>query len=52
MRGILLSSSRRSGFSGGYLHQLGGFYGSLLNPWCHVFYGHHRRDLASFGLGT
>jgi hypothetical protein len=44
------SSSRRGGFFGGHLHQLGGFYGSLLSSRCHVFYGHRLRDLASFGL--
>jgi hypothetical protein len=52
LRNGLLSSSHRDGFSGGHLHRLGGFYGSLLSLWCHVIYGHRRRDLVSFGLGT
>jgi hypothetical protein len=45
-------SSRRSGFSGDHLHRLGGFHSSVLSSRCHVFYGHRRRDLASFGLST
>jgi hypothetical protein len=51
-RVITLSSSRRGGFSGGHLHRLGGFSGSLLSLRCHILNGHRRRDIASHGLGT
>jgi hypothetical protein len=49
---IAFSSSRRGDFSGGNLHRLGGFSGSLLSPRCHILNGHRRRDLASLGFST
>jgi hypothetical protein len=51
-RVVPFSSSRRGGFSGGHLHRLGGFYGSLLSPWCYIFNEYRRRDIASLGLNT
>jgi hypothetical protein len=51
-RVIALSSSRRGGFSDGYLQRLGGSSGSSLSLRCLIFNGHRRRDISSLGFST
>jgi hypothetical protein len=50
--GGLLSSGCHGGLLGGLLHRLGGFFSSFRHLWCQILHGHHRRDVAPFGLGT
>jgi hypothetical protein len=51
-RGSLLCSSCHGGLSGGHLHRLGGYFGSLLSLWCQLLHGHRRWDIAPFGLSA
>jgi hypothetical protein len=48
LRGGLLSSGRRGGLPGGYLHQLGGSPSGPLHLWCQILHGHRRWDFAPF----
>jgi hypothetical protein len=51
--GSLLSSSRRGGgLSGGHLHRLEGFSGSLLSLRCQDLHGHRCWDIAPFDLSA
>jgi hypothetical protein len=51
-RTVAFCTSRRGGFSDGHLHRFGGSSGSSLSLRCHIFYGHHSRDITPLGFST